>query len=164
MSAAPLWVPEHLFDEVTPPPKPTPTDWIIGLAPASTVYMIAGCGEYEQECETATTLAVGATMDFMPFRDFGTIVVEVRPDGDGIVLDPIPAGASSFCDPDGECFGGDVGEVVAQFCEANGKPDETVTLRVSAYDWGTAQPFRLTISAETGKAEFVAVVPEVVAA
>ncbi len=154
------WTPGHLVDEVTPPPRATPSDWIIGLAPASTAYLIAGFEDDAGQPEGRRTLAVGETMAFMPFQTSASCPSRCSRTELQMFSIPSPAGATFFCDGEGYCFGSGIGEVVEQFCNANGKPEDAELLAIGAYHWGKAQPFRLAISTVTGKAEFVAVAAE----
>ncbi|MBB3937904.1 hypothetical protein [Aureimonas phyllosphaerae] len=148
------WTPKHLVDEVTPPPRDSPSAWIVGLAPASTLYVIAGFDDDAELGETATTCAVGETMMFKPYREFNSIYVTVQPDGSWDTSDPIRAEADHFADENGDFIGGSVSEVISHFQSADERRNEVAEFRIHSYHWGNAKPFRLEISADTGKAHF----------
>lgn len=129
------WVPEAYLDEVCPPPRATPDDWMV----VGTDVRLAGFDEHD----AATVVIVeGQTVVFHGLTDFDDVRVTWRSWGDYTIHDAIAPGASCFClggDPD--MFGATIGELIEVYEDCDPVPD--VTFGVRSYDWCDGTPFVL---------------------
>ena len=147
------WMPSHLMDEVVPPPRATPTDWIIG--PAGDRWLIAGWEDCDEEATAVSrrTLAPGDILDF-DWNEIGpTFEVVIHADGRAeLTQGGEPPPATHYWvqyDPDTMGFGWD--EFVRNY--ADNLIGESELVEVQAYSWSEKHiPHRLVV--ENGAARF----------
>lgn len=147
----PRWVPSHLVDEVTPPSRPSPDDWLADRKPVEGACVLAGWDD-DPEGESRRQYEIGDVVKFSALYSYPSVRVRVFADGTWAADDPIPAEAESFWEPDAEILADSLGELVSQFCEDDVRT-ETQVLVVRAYTWTEPQAFVLQLS-DSGEATF----------
>lgn len=155
------WMPSHMQDEIIPPPRPTPGDWIVG--PVGDRWLIAGDEDADAVGRDASrrTLAPGETLDF-EWNEIGeTFEAVIFADG----RCELPAGgeppqASQYWlpgDTDSMAFGWE--SFVSQQADwIRSSGGESELLEVQPYTWSDPVPHRLVV--EDGAARFEPVEPE----
>ncbi|KTQ96806.1 hypothetical protein NS226_06740 [Aureimonas ureilytica] len=141
------WLPSYMADEVSPPPRKTPDDWI-ALRWGRSVE-IAGPNEDQGDRTGRTAVTLGHTILFMAFFDLGTIKIEVLPDGtwkaaDPKLLDAATLKANGYCEKgDGETYATSLDDLAHNFAEVGGPLDGPELVEVEAWHWSDEIPFAL---------------------
>lgn len=137
-----LWLPEFLFDEMSPPPRARPEDWLV--AGIDRDFWIT-----DPDDEGSATLRPGDTVGFRWFRDFGTASLTIRPDGTWTSNVPLPSEANGFADVDDVETMADTPDAFARAWAENyfaiADDDGEVGVVVHVYQWSDPVTFRLTL-------------------
>lgn len=137
-----------MLDEVTPPPRKTPDDWIVQQS--GLCAELAGPDEDEGDQTGRKLIACGNVALFCAYFDLGTIEIEVEPDGtwkpfDPLVIDGTAAKATLFCEKDEEeTTVPSLDEIARNFVQSYGPPKGSDFIPVEAWHWTKPIPFALT--------------------
>lgn len=134
-----LWVPSIYVDEISPPGRPSPQDWLARLDDGAPCLAPA---EIEPEDPGAgrTPVALGEIVKFQWTQDFGLIEVTVSKDGTFTAHQQPHAEATHFClygDSDTTGYG------LAEFARClaqNGLEGEEERFVVHCYTWSDDVP------------------------
>ncbi|WP_062220543.1 hypothetical protein [Aureimonas sp. D3] len=160
------WLPSYMADEVSPPPRKTPDDWI-ALRWGRSVE-IAGPNEDEGDRTGRKAVTLGHTIRFNAFFDFGTIKIEVAPDGtwkpaDPDLIDPAALNLNGYCEKsDGDTYATSLDDLALNFAEVCGPLEGPEPVEVEAWHWSDETPFAL-IKREDGFFTFRQLADEVAA-
>ncbi|KTQ85098.1 hypothetical protein NS226_21140 [Aureimonas ureilytica] len=180
------WVPSDYADEISPPPRDTPNDWIIerSNAHAKTPHaLLAGSDEslptrsnvpadVAQALLSApdaglghliggTKIAAGQIVSFLAFFDLGKTDILVAPDGTWSSADtlPIDPSATMFCElGDGETLAFSLDEIARNHADTI-RLSEPEMVTVDLWHWSDDVPFVLAIGKD-GTLGFLQVVDE----
>lgn len=146
------WLPEFLFDEVSPSPRARPEDWLI--AGIEQDFWIT---DTDNEESAILYLNPGDDIEFVWFRSFGTARLTIRPDGTWTSNASLPAEANGFADVDDVESMMDTPDAFARAWAANyfaiADDDGEVGVVVHVYQWSDPVTFRLTLG-EDGTPRF----------
>lgn len=144
-----LWVPEILFDEVTPEPRPMPEDWL--FKDANGKYWV---GADPTDPTWAIDVAAYETVLFCFVRRWGTATFTIHPDGSFTTSIPLPASANTFCDvSDWETVMDTPEKFAAAWAEmifAGDENTEPLDVEVYVHEWSDDRPFRLVVDEAGG--------------
>ncbi|PPQ34747.1 hypothetical protein SAMN06265338_1403 [Rhodoblastus acidophilus] len=124
-------VPEIFLDEVTPPPRPTPDDWIIRKAAGA---MIDNDPHLCGDDETSEDLGLqhGKVITFSRLYTYPNATLTIPQSGDWRCDPPAPEGAAYvMIEDEPETFSDSVGELVANYIDLT--PGDAYTLIF--YSW-----------------------------
>ncbi len=143
------WVPSDYADEISPPPRDAPNDWIIARsnAYAETPHaLMAGSNEGEGQ-PAGRHLAAGQIVSFLAFFDLGKTDILVAPDGTWSSADtlPIDPSATMFCEEgDGETLAFSLDEIARNHADTI-RLSEPEMVTVELWHWSDDVPFVLAI-------------------
>lgn len=138
------WTPELYCDETSPPPRATPTEWIVlrdGVA----------CLDQADDADDAEPrrLEPDEIVMFLRLTDFGEATLLFAGDGTHVVDPPMPEGASSVCALMGwqaDTLSDDVAGVVAALRELGEADGE---YRLSYYDFSPPIAWRFDAATQS---------------
>jgi hypothetical protein len=145
-------VPALYVDAVSPPCRPTPSDWLIktaegwALAPANDI-----ADSPDLEGAKPVPVAQGETVTFESVTTYGGATLVIDPDGGFTVDQPMPA-AARLCSINRDVMAGSVAELVAEMREMG--EDAPGAYAVEYYTWCDGKPFVLRgdVFVEAGQA------------
>ena len=146
------WTPEVYLDEVVPPPRATPSDWIVGReGDRWRLADINGDDDPSDPDAYRLTVAEDDVVAFCAYEDHG--IHEVLVDADGGVTSnrALPVGTHYAVPGDIDTLAETLEEFGKQFAENVGAD----IVEVAIYSWSEAVPHRLVV--EGGAARFVAI-------
>ncbi len=155
-----LWLPDFLLDEICPPPKPRPEDWLIALppddkGPTERRWMIT---DAEDERSDARVVKIGDTVAFCLHRSWGVHEIEIQRDGTFTAPIEIPAEANCFCESgDNDSFMDTIDGFARQYAEVEwslGVAEFPLTIAVHIYQWSDPVEANLNLD-EVGSPCFV---------
>lgn len=147
------WVPDFLFDEVSPSPRPHPDHWLIAEDVTAPGWWVT---DPDDDQSASERIDIGGTMAFSWFIDHGELVFTISRDGSFTTNRPIPAEANCFCqqgdadtlDPTPDGFARNWAENTFSPADA-----ETYGVVVWAYQW-SERPVTFRLGLVEGKPHF----------
>lgn len=144
------WWPAEWVDEVVPPGRASPSDFIID---ADGHYFLGYRLDADDVTEFQkrfynTGIDPADTIEFMWADDLGPVDVAILPDGDFGHVD-VPSEATHFwTDRDGNTLAHSLEDFVKQWIEAHGKPDKPQVVTVAMACWSEGIPHQFAPAIE----------------
>lgn len=146
-----LWLPDFLLDEVCPPPKARPENWLTALppdeiGPTERRWMITDTAD---ERSDARVVMSGDVVAFCHHRSWGILDIEIRRDGTFAAPIEIPAEANCFCEcGDADSFMETIEGFARQYAEnafSAGVDDASLNVQVHVHHWSDPVDRRLSV-------------------
>lgn len=149
MTEGRTWLPAYYLDEVVPPGKADPSDWIDRETEPRYFAMHNG---FESEAGKQKIVAAGELVEFYCCDDYGSVLVTIERSGAFQAQGPIPTEATHFWDGDPDTLGSSMQEFADNWAAMMDSDESSATVEVRMAAWSDGPVmFRLVVEADGPK-------------